>query len=64
MTVHGQPSATLVSVEDLEQLEETVAVLSDPETMRRLADSDAELARGEIVSAEALAAAMRQRRAA
>lgn len=64
VTVHGKPSAMLVAVEDLEQLEETVAVLSDPATMRRLADSDAELARGEIVTAEELAEAMRQRRAA
>lgn len=64
VTVHGQPSAMLVAVEDLEQLEETVAVLSDPATMRRLADSDAEFARCEIVSAEELAEAMRQRRAA
>lgn len=63
VTVHGHPSAMLVAVEDLEQLEETVAVLSDPATMRRLADSDAELARGEVVSAEELAEAMRQRRA-
>jgi hypothetical protein len=30
--------------------------------MQRLADSDAELARGEVVSAEGLAEAMRQRR--
>lgn len=64
VTVHGRPSAVLVSVEDLEQLEETVAILSDPTTMQRLADSDAELGRGETVSADDLANAMRQRRAA
>lgn len=64
VTVHGRPSAVLVSVEDLERLEETVAILSDPATMQRLADSDAELARGEIVSAEELAEAMRRRSSA
>ena len=64
VTVHGRPSAVLVAVEDLERLEETVAILSDPATMRRLADSDAELARGESVSAEELAETMRRRRAA
>jgi PHD/YefM family antitoxin component YafN of YafNO toxin-antitoxin module len=53
----------LVSVDDLEELEETVAVLGDPATLRRLADSDAELARGEGVSAEQLAEAIRARRA-
>jgi antitoxin YefM len=62
VTVHGRPSAVLVAVEDLERLEETVAILSDHATMRRLADSDAELARGETVSADELAEAMRQRR--
>jgi antitoxin YefM len=64
VTVHGRPSAVLVAIEDLERLEETIAILSDPATMRRLADSDAELARGEIVSADELAEAMRQRRPA
>ena len=37
--------------------------MRDAATMNRLAESDAELARGEFVSAEELAAAMRQRRA-
>jgi antitoxin YefM len=64
VTVHGRPSAVLVAVEDLEALEETIAVLSDPETMRRLADSDAELARGEGESEADLRAAMERRRRA
>ena len=62
VTVHGRPSAVLIAVEDLEALEETVAVLSDPETMRRLAQSDAELARGEVVGGDELAAAMQARK--
>jgi antitoxin YefM len=61
VTVHGRPSAVLVAVEDLERLEETLAILSDPATMRRLAESDAELARGEVVSSEELAEVMRRR---
>lgn len=61
VTVHGRPSAILVSVEDLEQLEETLTILRHGETVRRLAESDAELARGEAVSAEELAEAMRHR---
>jgi prevent-host-death family protein len=64
VTVHGKPSAVLIAVEDLAALEETIAVLSDSETMRRLAQSDAELARGEVVSEEELAAAMASRRRA
>jgi antitoxin YefM len=51
VTVHGHPSAVLVALEELEQLEETLAILRDADTMRRLASSDAELAQGESVSA-------------
>jgi antitoxin YefM len=64
VTVHGRASAVLVAVEDLERLEETLSILSDPATLRRLADSDAELARGEVVSAEDLAETLRRRRSA
>jgi prevent-host-death family protein len=62
VTVHGRPSAVLIAVEDLEALEETLSVLSDPDTLRRLVDSDAELARGEAVGAEELGEAMAARR--
>jgi prevent-host-death family protein len=44
VTVHGRPSAVLIAVEDLEALQETLSVLPDPDTLRRLVDSDAELA--------------------
>ena len=62
VTVHGRPSAVLISVEDLAQLEDTLAILGDPATLRRLAESDAELARGEAVSADELAETIRRRR--
>jgi antitoxin YefM len=61
VTVHGQPSAVIIAPEDLDALEETLAILSSPETLRRLADSDAELARGEVVTADDLASAMATR---
>ena len=64
VTVHGRPSAVLVAVDDLDRLEETLTILSDPATMRRLADSDAELARGEVVSEAELAEVMQRRKAA
>jgi antitoxin YefM len=63
VTVHGKPSAILIAPEDLEALEETLEIMRDAATMNRLAESDAELARGEYVSAEELAAAMRRRQA-
>jgi antitoxin YefM len=62
VTVHGRPSAVLIAVADLEALQETLSVLSDPETLRRLVQSDAELARGEVVGAEELAESMAARR--
>ena len=63
VTVHGRPSAVLLAVDDLEALEETIAVLSDREALRQLATSDAELARGEGETLDDLDAAMRRRRA-
>jgi antitoxin YefM len=61
VTVHGRPSAVLLSPYDLEALEETIAILSDDEAIRQLTTSDAELARGEGESEQDLAAAMRNR---
>lgn len=63
VTVHGQPSAVLVAVDDLEALEETISVLADSDAIRQLTASDAELARGEGETERELTEAM-QRRAA
>src|SRR4051794_20983115 len=63
VTVHGRPVAVLLAVDDLESLEETIAVLSDAAMLTALADADAELDRGEGESQDSLAAAMRARRA-
>jgi prevent-host-death family protein len=62
VTVHGRPVAVLLAVDDLESMEETIAVLSDTAAMRALAEADAELARGEGEDQNSLAAAMRVRR--
>ncbi len=62
VTVHGKPSAVLIATEDLESLEESLAILSNPETLQRLAASDAELARGEGESEAELAQVMNERR--
>ena len=62
VTVHGRPTAVLVAVEDLESLEETIAVLSDTDVVRALADADAELAAGRGESEATLRAAMAARR--
>jgi antitoxin YefM len=62
VTVHGRPTAVLVAVDDLESLEETIAVLSDNEALRALADADAELAAGAGETETDLRAAMNSRR--
>ena len=63
ITVHGRPAAVLISVDDLESLEETIAVLSDADLMQQLRESEAERAAGLMESAEDLARAMQARRA-
>jgi prevent-host-death family protein len=63
ITVHGRPTAVLISVDDLESLEETIAVLSDADLMQQLRESEAERAAGLMESAEDLDQAMQARRA-
>ena len=63
VTVHGRPTAVLLAVDDLDALEETIAVLSDAAALRALAEADSELARGEGENEDALREAMRARRA-
>lgn len=62
VTVHGRPAAMLVAVDDVEAMEETIAVLSDGAGVRMLVEAEAELARGEGVDEVALERAMRARR--
>jgi hypothetical protein len=52
----------LQEVDDV--LEETIEILADADTMRRLHASDAELARGDVETQHELDAAMQRRRAA
>ena len=62
VTVHGRPSAVLLAVDDLESLEETIAVLSDSAAMQQLASAETEIAAGQGESEEQLAEAMRRRK--
>lgn len=62
VTVHGRPSAILLAPEDLERLEETIAVLADNELLRDLVASDDDIAAGRVESADDLAQAMARRR--
>ncbi len=47
ITKHGRPAAVVLSVEDLEGLEETLELLSDPRAMRRIRKAQAEILAGE-----------------
>jgi antitoxin YefM len=62
VTVHGRPTAVLVAVEDLESLEETIAILADSDMLRALAEADGELASGRGETEATLRAAMAARR--
>jgi len=56
LTRHGRPAAVLVSPDELESLEETLDLLSDPRAMRDIRKAEAAVEAGEIVDTAALRA--------
>jgi antitoxin YefM len=54
VTRNGRPAAVLVSADDLESLEETLAVLSDRELMRRIREGERAADRGDAVTLDEL----------
>jgi prevent-host-death family protein len=56
VTRNGRPAAVLISPEDLESLEETLAVLGDPDLLERVRTGHKEAERGEAVALEDLTA--------
>lgn len=54
VTRNGRPAAVLISHEDLEGLEETLAALTDPDLMKQIRDSEAAVAAGDVVSLDEL----------
>jgi antitoxin YefM len=62
ITKNGRPAAVLISTEDLDGLEETIAVLSDPDAMAGIRESDAAAARGDVVHGVEAVRALRPRR--
>ncbi len=49
ITRNGRPAAVLINPDDLEALEETLDVLSDPAAMQRLREGEAAVATGDFV---------------
>jgi len=56
ITRHGKREAVLIASEDLDAIEETLELLSDPEAMAEIAEGRAAAARGDGLDAEALRA--------
>lgn len=56
LTRHGRPAAVIISPDDLEALEETLDLLSDPNAVREIREAEAALASGDAVSAKELRA--------
>jgi prevent-host-death family protein len=52
ITSNGKPTAVIMSYEEYEAWEETLEVLSNPETMRAIRKADEELAAGKAISFE------------
>lgn len=49
ITRNGRPAAVLINPADLEALEETLDVLSDPAAMQRLREGEAAVAAGDVL---------------
>ena len=56
LTRNGRPAAVILSPDDLESLEETLDILSDPRAMREIRKAEVELDKGKIVTANELRA--------
>ncbi|HSO97555.1 MAG TPA: type II toxin-antitoxin system Phd/YefM family antitoxin [Solirubrobacteraceae bacterium] len=63
VTRNGKPAAALVPIDEYEALEETAEILSDAPTLEAIEVGVAELARGDVVSLEALRRELAERRA-
>jgi prevent-host-death family protein len=60
VTRNGRPAAVLVSPEDLDSLEETLAVLSDPDLMQQIREGEAAIEAGDTLTLEELKANLKR----
>jgi len=56
LTRNGRPAAVILSPDDLESLEETLAILSNPAALREIREAESEIDNGDVVSADQLRA--------
>ncbi len=64
ITKNGRPAALLISVEDYEGLLETLDLLSDPDALRRLRESEKAVEAGDVVPLAQVQADVEERRRA
>jgi antitoxin YefM len=55
ITRNGRPEAVIMSVSDLEALEETLDLLSTPGALEQIRQAEADIAAGEAIDADELA---------
>jgi prevent-host-death family protein len=56
LTRNGRPAAVLLSPDDLESLEETLAILSNPAGLQEIREAESEIDNGDVVTADQLRA--------
>lgn len=61
ITRNGRPEAVIMSVADLEALEETLDLLSTPDALHEIGEAEAEISRGEAIGADELRRLMAER---
>jgi prevent-host-death family protein len=61
ITRNGKPAAVVIGYEDLDSMEETLDILSDPNALTELREAEAEAARGNVVEGVDAIRALRRR---
>jgi antitoxin YefM len=61
ITRNGREYVVLISAEDLESIEATLELLSDPAAQRRIAESEQEIERGEGLTVDEVEQSLRER---
>ena len=62
VTRNGRDFVVLLSAEDLESFEATIELLTEPESMGRIAEARAAIAAGDVTTGDEMAALMLKRR--
>ena len=60
ITKNGAPAAVLISPEDLESMEETLAILSEPDARAELAEAEQSILDGDVIIGADAIRALRQ----